>query len=433
MKKNISGIIFVFCILILIIPFLHEKTKIIKVKPLKGAIVAKKKPEFEFKKWMDGEFQPAEEEYVNENFGFRNIFVRINNQLSFWLFNKVNVSDVIIGKENYLFERMYIDAYKGADFIGEDSIRSRMEKLKFINDTLTKLNKSLILVFAADKATFYPEYIPEKYNINIPGKKLNFDYHVMFAKEQELNYINFNKYFSSIKNSIKYPLYPKYGIHWSNYGMYIAADSIIHYIEKLRQEDLPEMQLDTILWEKPKGDDYDVADAMNLLFVLKSFPMAYPIIHFESTDRNKKPNLLVISDSFYWGLFNMGFSNGFEKSNFWYYNNQVFPESYSQPTSVKDLNLNNEIKNHDVFIILGSEGTMYNFGWGFIENAYTLFKGVNIDQVDNRLFEKEVKDKMDYIKTDKKWMEQVEHKAKEYKISVDSMLRKDAMWVIKNK
>ena len=57
MKKNILGIIFVFFILILIIPFLQERTNIIIVEPLNGAIVVKKKPDFEIKKWMDGEFQ----------------------------------------------------------------------------------------------------------------------------------------------------------------------------------------------------------------------------------------------------------------------------------------------------------------------------------------------------------------------------------------
>ena len=67
--------------------------------------------------------------------------------------------DVVIGKENYLYEKGYIDAFFGVDFIGHDSIAISAYKLKMIQDTLAKLNKTLLIILAPGKGDFFPEYI----------------------------------------------------------------------------------------------------------------------------------------------------------------------------------------------------------------------------------------------------------------------------------
>jgi hypothetical protein len=112
---------------------------------------------------------------------------------------------------------------------------------------------------------------------------------------------------------------------------------------------------------------------MNLLFHPATFKMAYPVIHFQSANGKTKPSVLVIADSFYWGMFNFGISDVFSESHFWFYNEQVFPDSYKQPLSVSQLNLKEQIDHHDVIIILATDATLNHFGWGFIENTYDLF------------------------------------------------------------
>jgi hypothetical protein len=367
------GLLFIILVL-LIAPFFQAKFNIIELTPLNGAITEPKEKAFSINDWFSGIYQEQEEKYLNETFGFRNLFIRVNNQIAFTLFNNVKANGVIIGKKNYLFEESYINAYYGNDYIGYDSIKHRMQRLKHIQDTLTKLNKNIVLVFAAGKGSFYPEYFPEKYKTE--KKKNNYETHVELAQQLGFSYIDFNKYFLENKNKSPYPLYPQYGIHWSYYGMCLAADSIIRFIENIRNIDMPNLYWNEVDNCQPKESDYDIAEGMNILCKLKSFDMAYPHIQIQSDSGKTKPSVLVVSDSYYWGMFNFGISNAFTNSHFWYYNKQIYPDSYQSPIETSQINLKDEIAKHDVIIIMATEATLHGFGWEFIENTYTLFKDI---------------------------------------------------------
>ncbi len=425
-------LIFLLLMAALICPLIQSKFNFINVTPLKGSIKSPENAYFSIKGWLSGDYQTKKEKYLNESFGFRNIFVRINNQIAFNLFNKAKANGVIIGKNNFLFEENYIKAYYGTDFIGVDSIWHRMQRLKYIQDTLKKLNKDLIIIFAAGKGSFYPEYIPDKYKKNID--KTNYGYHLKYAEELNLHYLDFNGYFIKNKHKSKYLLYPQYGIHWSYYGTCLVADSIIRYIESLRHINMPKLYWKEINMEYPKDakeGDYDVADGMNLKFKLKSEKMAYPKLQFESDSGKTKPSVLVVSDSYYWGMFNFGISRSFNNSHFWYYNRQIYPDYYNNSLETGSINIRDEINRHDVIIIMATDANLPGFGWGFIENVYNMFSGKNNKNIHDSAFMKKVKNLINYIKTDEKWYKAVQEKAKNKNIPVDSMLMVDAMWQIK--
>lgn len=425
---KIRELLFFVMLMMLIAPVFQSSFNIVKLPPLKGAITEPVNNHFNAKDWFSGVYQEQKEKYLNETFGFRSSFIRINNQLAFNLFNKAKANGVIVGKKNYLFEENYIKAYYGTDFMGYDSINHKMQQLKYIQDTLAKLDKNLIVVFAAGKGSFYPEYFPEKYKSE--KKQTNYETYVELAKKTGVSYIDFNKYFVENKSKSQYPLYPQYGIHWSYYGMCLAADSIIRFIENIRDIDMVNLYWNEIFISEPKDDDYDIADGMNLLFGLKSFSMAYPHIQFQSDSGKTKPSLLVVSDSYYWGLFNFGISNAFTNSHFWFYNKQIYPDSYQSPIETSQINLKDEIAKYDVILIMATEANLPNFGWGFIENTYDYFKGKNSQAIIDAGFQTKITNLRNYIKTDKKWMEVIEKKASLNNISVDSMLTLDAIWQI---
>jgi hypothetical protein len=375
MKENKAiskHIIFWVIILLLIMPLIQKHTGIFLEVGLKGAIVAADKPKLSMKGWFDAGYQEKMETYLNESFGLRNYFVRFNNQIAFSLFRKASANGVIIGKQNYLYEENYIRAYYGMDFIGEDSILHRMQRLKSIQDTLEKLNKHILIVFAPGKGSFYPEFFPDKYKIR--KGKTNYEVHLKYANELGINYIDFNKYFMDHKSSFPYPIYPKHGIHWSIYGACLVADSLIRYIEKMIGYQFADFTLNEIKIRKAENADYDIADGMNLLFELKHQEMAYPEYSITTDTSKTKPSLLVISDSFYWILYGIDIWKAFSPDHFWYYNNEIFPDSYAAPKKVSEVNLSDEIGNHNIIILMASEATLPALGWGFIENASELLR-----------------------------------------------------------
>ncbi|MCE7954045.1 MAG: hypothetical protein DYH00_00090 [Bacteroidetes bacterium CHB6] len=417
---------------LLYLPLLQTQLNFFDPIPLKGAIAEVKKPVFKLSTWFAGEFSDSSENYLNNHFGFRESFIRLNNEMLFRFFNKAKAKDVIIGKEGYLFEKNYIKAFNGDDFKGYDSLQLMVNKLKFLQDTLKKLNKDLLIVLAAGKGTYFSEYFPEKY-AGKESDQTNYKVLKTLLNESQINTIDFNDYFLKIKHTAKYPLYPQYGIHWSSYSMCLAADSIISYIEKLRNIHIPHLKWDSISIEQPKESDYDIGDGMNLMHRLKSYNMAYPKVYFENDIGKTKPSVLVISDSYYWGMFNLGISeNAFRDSHFWYYNYEVYPDSYKSPLIASAVNLKDEIRKRDVIIIMATEANLSKFGWGFIDRAYETFSKEYEYSVRNPEFMRKVNSLIEYIRTDKKWLEDIKLKADKNGVSLDSMLFLDATWQIKN-
>ncbi len=421
-KRILLGMIF----LVLFIHMANNDLNLVQLEKLHGDVRYPQKPEFTIDAWLSGSFQEKQDDYMKSMFGFRNFYVRLNNQLEFSLFKKANANDVIVGKENCIFEKKYISTYYGANFMGIDSIDHILNQMKYVSTELKKKGKELIIIFAPGKASFYPEFIPDRYKrVN---DSTNYKFLSAGAKNAGLNVIDFNDWFVKNKNISKYSLFPLHGIHWSEYGAVLAADSIINYIEKLRNIDMPNLSYDTIDMKEPFSHDYDIGDGINLFIKLKGPQMAYPRISTEDAKNKTKPNVLVISDSFFWNMYYFGIGNSFNISHLWFYNKDVYPESHTTKTLVKHLDLQAEINKHDVFIIMATESNLERIGWGSLKNFENVFNGT----WSKIKFKKDVRQKRLDIMKDKEWMKDIEKKAAERKISVDSMITLDAIWVLQN-
>ncbi|MCK4407216.1 MAG: hypothetical protein KAV44_06045 [Bacteroidales bacterium] len=423
MKKKIKNIIYSIVLILLILPFIQEQLDIFKINPLKGSFKKLEEPEFSFSTYYSGEFQNKYNDYLEQNIGFRPFFIRVNNQIAFSVYDTALASWVIIGKRNYLYEKNYITAYLGKDFIGKEKIDNKIEKVKFLQDTLQKIGVKLVLIFAPGKASFYPEYIPDKYN---PSEKTisNYDYYTKRCIEEGINHINFSEYFIQLKDTSRYLLVPKCGIHWSLYGVAIAIDSLKKYMEKSQNIKIPDIIWDTIEVTKDLRDtDYDIADGMNLLFTIPHQKMAYPKLLFEKNPDKIKPNVITIADSYYWNIFGAGMATQlFGNNSFWYYNKMAHNTEYSEPKKVDELNLKKEIESQDFIFLLASEINLHKFAFGFIDKAFELYST-----------DKEIAYYEDLIRSSPKWIAKIAKKAKEKNISLDEMIRQDAIWMKNNK
>jgi hypothetical protein len=404
---------------VLFFPLVQSRFELISIKPLNGAFIAAADTSFSIEGWFTGKYQAKKEKYLNENFGFRNPAVRLNNQVDFSLFAKTNVSKFVIGQQGCVYAKEHLDAYTGKDFIGEDSIRCRMQRLKFVQDTLAKMGKTFLLVFAPGKASFYPEYFPAQYS-NAPVEKNNYRVHLKQSKELGVNYIDFNKYFIDNKYTSKYPLYPlKFGIHWSDYGTCVAMDSLVKYLEKKRNIDLPDFYWKEIKTATARNIDIDIVPAMNLLYFSSQDTMAYPRLMVQSAKGKKLPRIMTIGDSFYATLYNKGFTKAFSRNHFWYYNKSLVD---LKPT--RNIPLEEEIRNSDVILIVSTEANLKDMSWGFIDDAYNLYAKGTRPYYDATL------PMINYIKTDAAWMKSIQDKAAAKGIPTDSMLYLDVKWML---
>jgi len=324
--------------------------------------------------WLSGDFQKSLEEYVVLNNHLSPLFVRIHNQFEYAFFNTLHMDNSVVGKENYLFANVYIDAYYGRDFIGEDSLRIYVKKIKFIQDTLKKLNKEFIYIQALGKASFYPEYIPDqlkKGNVNITNyfvlKKL--------LDEYKVDYINFRPYLLAAKDTSRYPLFTQPGTHWSKYAMAFVMDSINNFIEQRRQIDLPELYWTEVEIKHAQNEDNDLASALNLLFPFSTQKYAYPKLKFESHANKDTPQLLMVGDSYFGNLYEDNFYCSFDStSQFWFYNTSVSSLSFPAKLHKYQLNQLEVLKSSDIVILGCTEHNIKGRSWNFIDDLYGYYK-----------------------------------------------------------
>ncbi len=374
MNGRIKNITFVVLLVLMALPALQYRFGMFKTRPLNGDFVLHEKPSFTHESWMNGTFQSEFENYLNDHIGFRNFFVRLNNQIDFSFFRKANAEGVVVGKDGMPFEFDYIRAYNGNDFIGLKTIEKKINRLKFLQDFLKeKFDIDLIFMLEPSKVRFYPEYIPDRYQQS-QNTTSNYEVIRKYLDELGVRYLDLNSYFKQLKGTKPWPLYPKYGIHWSEYSMTIVADTLINYMEKLRNIAMPHYKVEKIVsGDTLSPSDYDIGKTMNLLWTLPQPQLAYPVFTFPDTS-GTRPMVLSVSDSYYWNFFNTRIPKHlFANEAFWYFNAKVYPDFYFGEKWVDQLDLKTEIEKQDIILLGITDRFLYKLAWDFIDNVYALY------------------------------------------------------------
>lgn len=431
MEQKIKKAVFILFLGMLMLPALQFKFNVIKLKPLGGNYQFASRPSFTWDSWVKMEYQQKYEAYVNDHIGFREFFLRSYNQTWFTFFRKLHARDVIMGKNYTLYERNYIEDYTGRNFRGEDVINEQLRKVKYLQDTLAKENIHLLLFFAPGKASYFPENIPAVY-LKEAKTQTNYRYYTRKSKELGINHIDMNAWFVANKNRTQYPLYMGGGIHWSLYGMTLAFDSLCRYMAPMQNAPLPLLHIDAVeLSDTARETDNDIEKGLNLLCNLPYGKYAYPKVSFSESPQTKKPQVMVVADSYWWNVFGAGYTNNaWNGSSFWYYNEQVYYDK-GQPMSAPDtMSLYNEIHRNNFVIILATEANLYRFGYNFIERLYDIYTGKGDPIADKKRFDQELVREESVIRADENWMNAIRKKAEEGNLPLDTVIRRDAIYML---
>lgn len=395
---------------------------------LVGLVISDEKPKFSWSTWFDASYQEEMEDYNNDHWAFKEKMVRLNNQFYYSAFNQIRVNNFVIGKNDYVFSENYIFSAFGDDLMEEKKVTSLLEKAKVIQDTLQKKGIDLLLVFAPGKGEGCKEFVEDKYVHEV--KNTNHNLFASNSKRMGLNYLDLYDYFGKLKPKSPYPLFPKFGHHWSYYGECLAVDTIIKHIEKLHHCDMPALVWDSVeVVDTARSRDADVLNSMNLYANPKqNMKLAYPMIQFENDSLKNVTRVLTVSDSYWYGPVYMGVpQNCFAKGEFWYYYNRVVPTRVAgEKTEVWQLDLKKEIESNQVIMLLYSDGNLSTFGSNFIQDVYELYTSPKT------FYERQERNKQ--IQTYAKQIRDIPgllkkstQKSNDLQIPLDSAIRLDAM------
>jgi len=369
MQKIVKVLTLVFVCLVLCFPMIQSTFKIFPENyDLHGSFAISKDTVLNSDTWFEKVYQEKQESYLNENFGFRNFLVRLNNQMDFSFYDDFHVNDVFMGKNDYLFSYGFYRGYSGKSFKGDHYTDSIFQKIEELNERLVKKNKKLLVCFTPCKESFMPEYLPDTCYKKI-GEKSYYNNYRKKLSASKIPFLDYNNYFQQIKKTAPHPLFTQGAVHWTTYGAYLALDSLLKRVSAEINKKVNLIRFKSIqLSDSPKYSDDDISEAMNLLRNVNSEKLAYPEVDYVySNDSCYKPKVLIIGDSFYYGLNNTWIPMQFfsKESYFLYYFKSAIPyDTKKSDIPIADFNLTKELENTDMVILFFSIGTLHGFPYG---------------------------------------------------------------------
>ena len=434
MKKKTHFLIQFICILTAFTGVLLQGlTHKMKLKPLGGYVPNEQPVKLTFNSYLDGTFQDYLSEHAKRNSGFREICIRSYNQCLYSLFGKWNNNNIVAGKNEEMFLKLYLDEITGKTlkncFDSEEDFKTKaqenIEKTLVLIDSLQKHNTAFLFVQAPSKTWVYPEYMPQSCQDSIMSFCVQ-DYYTQLFKENGIPHIDFLSHFKSLKEKSKYPLYTQDGTHWAESTIPCVADSILQKIGSLIGQEMPHI---ICLDENPttsySKQDGEIENLMNLLLPIRKPAMPQPIMALSDTTL-RKPNILVIGDSYFIQLHESCFADCFDRCDFWKYNDEVinkkieflgkvnyYPEVYKVIDEV------------DLVMVITTSVYAYNYMFGFCETANEAFA-----DPDGKHKQKMIDETIERIKSTPEWFEDIKQNAEKKGISLDEMLRNAAIYTI---
>ena len=432
-KKPHFLIQFVIILVAFTATLLQGFTHVIKMKPLAGYVSDEQPVKLSFKTYYDGTFQNYLTDHAKRNSGFREVCIRSYNQSLFSLFGKSTNNTLVPGLNKEMYLQIYLNEIKGKtlkDCYGSEEYfktkaQKDIEKTLVLIDSLKHHNTAFLFVEAPSKTWVYPEYMPQEYQDSIMSFCVQ-DYYTQLFKENGIPHIDFLSYFKSLKGKTKYPLYSRYGTHWAESTIPFVSDSILTKIGSLIGQEMPHIVcVDENLTTKYSKQDGEIESLMNLLLPIRKPAIPQPIMALSDTTL-RKPNILVIADSYFIQLHESCFADAFDRCEYWKYNDEVITKKIEFLGKVKYYpDVYKVIDEVDLVMIINTSVYAYDYMFGFCETAQHAFVDRDAEGEELR-----IQNIIQNIKNTPEWFESVKQQAVERGIDLDEMLRLNAIYAI---
>jgi hypothetical protein len=370
-------IIYIAALVIFLIPLAEQQLGLVDKMHLNGYFQVAPKPVLTRESYLETAYQEQAEKYANENFGLRTQLLGLRNQAYYNVLCQSPNADFCIGKNGYLFETRYLEEYYGNNFIGDTTLDFLTNDIKKLQDTLANHHILLLTVIAPSKPYYFPEYVPEQFDLTPGDDRTNYSSFVRMAKGKSIHLLDFNKAFQQLKSKTRFPLYTKAGTHWSYFGATLSFDAMLRKMSALSGKQFPKMQYTGSESEGTDGNDYDLIRTLNLLHVPPEQGLAVPRVSFEPVN-GYVPRVLGVTDSYYGVLDELGLpEHCFQSPDYWFSYYMKLPHEKYDSIQGKENFLYNEIMSHDVIILMCTPPNLHKLGWGFTADALKLFDKTN--------------------------------------------------------
>lgn len=169
------------------------------------------------------------EKYFNDSFGFRDLFIKLKNQLDFNLFKRSD--EIFIGSDGGMEYRVQLEVneIKGERLTAQDWEQLQYNLMK-LDSYLRSRGITLLLLPIQLKFSIYPELMPLG-KISRPEKTAFLRLTEWLEIQPQLHYIDARKILLAAKN--EHPVFYKTDFHWNEIGAFFVAGEVVNQIGKL--------------------------------------------------------------------------------------------------------------------------------------------------------------------------------------------------------
>jgi alginate O-acetyltransferase complex protein AlgJ len=177
--------------------------------------------------------------YFSDNFGFRNVLIRIISYANLKIFgvSPTPLPDIVAGREGWLFYNVPNDGSSLEDYYGLAGFTAR--QLSAIKQNMARMRREaasrnilLIVAIAPSKHTVYEEYLPTRLAM-MKGATSRVDQLASAWGKDDAHaaFIDARKLLATAKKEMKYPLYYKTDTHWNNLGAFLVYGEIVKEVK----------------------------------------------------------------------------------------------------------------------------------------------------------------------------------------------------------
>lgn len=379
--KKCPWLFMIFCLLLLY-PAVGKVTD--KYFPLNGVTEAKEKNKATLGSVFDGKYQEDMSEYLLNEMPGRNLLVKTHNQILYSVFHVSSNSNIVVGKNEQLFEPEYLNYSLNIwTQPSDEEVEELINKLTALDNVLAEDNKQLYIFITPSKARYYREDAPLAYELcaDAYGQELAYDKFVRNLQKTELKVFDSIDYINKNKDSFEFPLWYSTGIHWSRALGSEVGVAFNRYLRETSGYDMGQVQVTQTQTGEMWDPDADLYKTLNLLMPPKE---EYYIQQFTVEEGTDKPNVFYRGGSFMGQSINCLITNHIFEKDVYFENNYYFTDCYSGGGTLSNFDAYDELdvatylEQSDILVLEVNENKIWTMSWGFIDyllDYYEVGKG----------------------------------------------------------
>jgi alginate O-acetyltransferase complex protein AlgJ len=315
-----------------LLPLVQMRLRIIPLQPLRGVQKPVCFPEITMNAVRRGEFQAIAEKWFARNFGLREFWIRLHNQILYTMMRTTPVESTIdVGENGQLFEKNYIEYHLGIRNPCTENLQKNVNRLAQMRKMLLERGISLIVCISPSKAAFDPNDIPWYYDSAKRTVSTTYRFLSRLLNENRIPWIDGPGLLRLHRNDMSAPLFPLCSSHWNSVGAFYSADRFITVAESLTNETMNHPCIQSVRIDScPVKDDLELAHLLNVFWTPADFPVMHPMFgEGKQNSGNHRPRLLVEGGSFNWIWLDALFrSKCLESAYFYYYYSKPWGQHY---------------------------------------------------------------------------------------------------------